>query len=133
MMRTALLNGAPFLDELASKGVRSIRRNAARVIEIIQDAGEHLDALSLLEQARDAWEPNIDRATVYRTLDLLKKLRLVDELDLMHLKGEKHFYEVKTRRDHVHLACFPSAAGLKSFPAWRWERLKSELASANGI
>jgi len=30
-----------------------------------------------------------------KTIELLKKLRLVDKLDLMHLQGEKH-YEVKT-------------------------------------
>jgi hypothetical protein len=33
---------------------------------------------------------------VYRTLELLKRLRLIDELDLMHLNGEKHFFEAKT-------------------------------------
>ena len=33
---------------------------------------------------------------MYRTIELLKKLWLIDELDLMHLHGEKHYYEVKT-------------------------------------
>src|SRR6185437_199119 len=41
----------------------------------------------------------VDRATVYRTVDMLKRHGLVDELDLMHLQGEKHYYEVRTRRD----------------------------------
>lgn len=92
------------LDELVSKGVRLTAQRRA-LVEVIQDASRHLDASSLLELARQR-EPNIDRATVYRTIELLKKLRLVDELDLMHLEGEKHYYEVKTKRDHVHLACF---------------------------
>ena len=52
-------------------------------------------------EKRDA---QIDRATVYRTLKLLKKLRLIDELDLMHSLVRKHFYEAKTTADHVHLA-----------------------------
>ena len=82
------------LDELISKGVRLTRQRRA-LIEVIQEAREHLDAGSLLELARKR-EPNLDRATVYRTIELLKKLRLVDELDLMHLEGEKHYYEVKT-------------------------------------
>jgi hypothetical protein len=59
---------------------------------------------ALLALARER-EPSIDRATVYRTIELLKKFRLVDDLDLMHLEGEKHYYEVKTRQDHLHLAC----------------------------
>src|SRR5271155_5202527 len=74
------------LDEVAARGIRLTPQRRA-LIQVIQDAREHLDAGSLLERARQR-EPNIDRATVYRTLELLKKLRLIDELDLMHLNGE---------------------------------------------
>ena len=99
-----LLQRRALLEELVSKGVRLTAQRRA-LIEVIQEASEHLDAASLLELARQR-EPNIDRATVYRTLELLKKLRLIDELDLMHLYGEKHYYEAKTERNHAHLACF---------------------------
>src|SRR6185295_13827294 len=92
------------LDELTSRGVR-ITAQRRVLAEVIQAASEHLDAESLLRLARQR-DPEIDRATVYRTLELLKKLRLIDELDLMHINGEKHYYEVKTRQDHIHLACF---------------------------
>jgi len=118
------------LEELAAKGVRLTAQRRA-VVETIQDAGEHLDASALLTQARIR-EPNIDRATVYRTIDLLKRLRLIDELDLMHLKGEKHFYEVKTRRDHVHLACF-QCGRIEEFSSIAFEKLKSELATQTGF
>ena len=84
-------------DELGSRGIRLTAQRRA-LVEAIQEAKEHLDAGSLLELARRR-EPNINRATVYRTIELLKKLRLIDEFDLMHLEGEKHYYEVKTRRD----------------------------------
>jgi Fur family transcriptional regulator, ferric uptake regulator len=118
------------LEELAAKGVRLTAQRRA-VVESIQDAGEHLDASALLTQARIR-QPNIDRATVYRTIDLLKRLRLIDELDLMHLKGEKHFYEVKTRRDHVHLACF-QCGRIEEFSSIAFEKLKSELATQTGF
>lgn len=101
------------------------------LVEAIQDAREHLDAGSLLELARKR-EPNIDRATVYRTLELLKKFRLIDELDLMHLDGEKHFYEVKTRRDHVHLACF-GCGKIEEFSTPIYDRLKSEISKQTGF
>jgi Fur family transcriptional regulator, ferric uptake regulator len=113
------------LDELASKGVRLTSQRRA-VIEVIQEAREHLDAGSLLELARKR-APNLDRATVYRTIELLKKLRLIDELDLMHLEGEKHYYEVKTRHDHVHLACF-RCGRIEEFSSPVFERLKAEIA-----
>ena len=41
---------------------------------------------------------------------MLKRLRLIDELDLMHISGERHYYEARTRRDHMHLACFDCGA-----------------------
>ena len=93
------------------------------VIEVIQEAKQHLDADSLLELARKR-QPNIDRATVYRTIDLLKRLRLIDELDLMHLEGEKHYYEVRTTRDHVHLACF-RCARIEEFSSTLFDQLKT--------
>ena len=61
------------LDELVSKGIRVTAQRRA-LIEVIQEAREHLDAGALLELARKR-EPNINRATVYRTIEILKKLR----------------------------------------------------------
>ncbi len=99
-----MLERHSLIEELHARGVRLTAQRRA-LIEVIQEAKAHLDAASLLALARQR-QPGIDRATVYRTIDLLKKLRLIDELDLMHLEGEKHYYEVKTRSDHLHLACF---------------------------
>src|ERR1700722_9931817 len=117
-------------DELVSKGIRLTQQRRA-LIEVIQEAKEHLDAGSLLELARKR-KPNIDRATVYRTIDLLKKLRLIDELDLMHLDGEKHYYEVKTKRDHVHLACF-RCGRIEEFSSPLFEGLKAEISKLAGF
>jgi Fur family ferric uptake transcriptional regulator len=127
---TPALERRALLDELTSKGVRLTAQRRA-LIEVIQDARDHLDAGSLLERARQR-EPNIDRATVYRTIELLKKMRLIDELDLMHLDGEKHYYEVKTRRDHVHLACF-RCGRIEEFTSPLFERLKAEISQAAGF
>jgi Fur family ferric uptake transcriptional regulator len=118
------------LDELAGKGIRLTAQRRA-LIEVIQEASEHLDAGTLLELARKR-EPNIDRATVYRTIELLKKFRLIDELDLMHLEGEKHFYEAKTKRDHVHLACF-RCGRIEEYSSPLFERLKAEISKEAGF
>lgn len=108
--------------------MRGIRITGQRkiLVETIQSASSHLDAAALLALARKR-DQTINRATVYRTLDLLKKLRLVDELDLMHLNGEKHFYEAKTTVDHVHLACF-QCGRIEEFTSPLFEQLKTEIS-----
>lgn len=92
------------LAELEERGYRLTNQRRI-LVEELQNAERHLDANELLERA-NARDASVNRATVYRTLDLLKKLGLVDELDLMHLHGERHYYEVRTGEDHIHLACF---------------------------
>lgn len=118
------------LDALPARGVRLTSQRRV-LIKTIQEAEEHLDAATLLRLARKQ-DPNIDRATVYRTLDLLKKLRLIDELDLMHLNGEKHYYEAKTVHDHMHLACF-ECGKIEEFTSAAFERLKQEIARETGF
>jgi Fur family ferric uptake transcriptional regulator len=118
------------LQELASRGVRLTAQRRA-LIGIIQEAEEHLDASSLLDLARRT-EPNINRATVYRTIGLLKTLGLIDELDLMHMEGEKHYYEVKPKRDHAHLACF-RCGRIEEFSSALFERVKAEISQQAGF
>jgi Fur family ferric uptake transcriptional regulator len=129
MTRPALERRA-LLDELITKGVRMTAQRRA-LIEVIQHAGRPLDAAALLELARKR-EPAIDRATVYRTIELLKKFRLVDELDLMHLEGEKHYYEVKTKQDHLHLACM-RCGRIEEYSSELFESLKAEIARQTGF
>lgn len=116
------------LNEIESRGIRLTAQRRA-LIATIQEANGHLDAASLLRLARER-DPNIDRATVYRTIELLKKLGIIDELDLMHLNGEKHYYEVKTRQDHLHLACF-GCGKILEYASPAFEQLKQEIAKAN--
>lgn len=118
------------LQELAS---RHIRLTAQRrlLIDVIQNADRHLDAAALLEAARRQ-DQGINRATVYRTLALLKRLALIDELDLMHLEGEKHFYEAKPKSDHLHLACF-RCGKIFEYASPAFERLKAEIAEQNSF
>lgn len=118
------------LDKLASKGVRVTAQRRA-LVEIIQDATEHLDAATILQKAQKR-ELGIHRATVYRTIDLLKKPRLIGELDLMHLNGEKRYYEVKTRRDHLRLACF-QCGWIEEFATPLFEQLNAEISRQSGF
>ena len=118
------------IRELVSRRMR-ITSQRRTLIQTIQEADRHLDAETLLQLARQR-DPQIDRATVYRTLALLKRLRLVDELDLMHLNGEKHYYEAKTRKDHVHLTCV-ECGRIEELAIPAFERLKHEIARKSGF
>lgn len=118
------------LEELAA---RRIRLTAQRrlLVDIIQNAERHLDAAALLEVARQR-DSRVNRATVYRTLSLLKRLALVDELDLMHLEGEKHFYEARRQTDHLHLACF-HCGKIFEYTSAMFEGLKREISDSSGF
>jgi Fur family ferric uptake transcriptional regulator len=116
------------LGKVEARGVRLTAQRRA-LIETIQGADVHLDAATLLVRARQL-DPHIDRATVYRTLDLLKRLGLIDELDLMHLNGERHHYEIKTKKDQVYWACF-RCGQIEEFDSATFQRLKREIAAQN--
>src|ERR1700723_1131931 len=118
------------MKELSARGVRMTSQRRV-LIGIIQDSPRHLDAARLLELARRQ-DAGIDRATVYRTLALLKGHGLIDELDLMHIEGEKHFYEAKTNRDHCHMACFRCGA-IMEYASASFEKLKAEMAAQSGF
>jgi Fur family ferric uptake transcriptional regulator len=118
------------MKELAARGVR-ITAQRRLLVSIIQDSPRHLDAATLLKAARQK-DPDVDRATVYRTIGLLKSLGLIDELDLMHLDGEKHYYEAKTSRDHCHMACFRCGA-IMEYASPSFEKLKQEMARQSGF
>ena len=118
------------MKELAARGVRMTSQRRL-LVGIIQDSPRHLDAATLLDLARKR-NPEIDRATVYRTLALLKDRGLIDELDLMHIQGEKHYYEAKTSRDHCHMACFRCGA-IMEYASSSFEKLKKEMVKQSGF
>jgi len=118
------------MKELVARGVR-ITAQRRLLVEIMQNSPRHLDAADLLEIAKKE-DPGIDRATVYRTIALLKNCGLIDELDLMHLQGEKHYYEAKTNRDHCHMACFRCGA-IMEYASPAFEKLKQEMAKEGGF
>jgi Fur family transcriptional regulator, ferric uptake regulator len=118
------------IEELIASGTR-ITAQRRLVVGIIQHSPRHLDAATLLETARKQ-DPGIDRATIYRTIALLKDRGLIDELDLMHLEGEKHYYEAKTNCDHSHMACFRCGA-IVEYASPSVEKLRREMAEQSGF
>jgi Fur family ferric uptake transcriptional regulator len=110
--------------QLAERGIRLTGPRRA-ILSVIETAAKHLDASQILRKARQV-DASVDRSTVYRTLGLLKRQGLIDELDLMHLKGEGHYYERKLGRDHIHMACL-RCGKITEFVSKTFESLKKQL------
>jgi len=53
-------------------------------------------------------------------------------LDLMHIEGEKHYYEAKTNRDHCHIACFRCGA-IMEYTSPSFEKLKKDIVKESGF
>ena len=108
-----------------SAGRRMTPQRAA-LLEIIQEASDHLDAEEIHRRARERGA-SLSISTVYRTLDLLKRLELVDEL---HLWDEHHHYESRTAQEHCHLIC-RRCGGVTELSGGVVEEMKA-LASRDG-
>jgi len=119
----------PITEKLRARGFRLTEKRKI-LLKILEEADHHLDAATLLERAKSRM--GIDRATVYRTLDLLKKEGLVDELDLLHLRGGMHYYEARTDHEHFHLACF-GCGQVEEVSTPLFEELKMQVARDKGF
>lgn len=84
-------------------GIR-LTRQRELLFELIHNSHRHLNADQLYELAKKR-DPKINRVTVYRTLKILKQEGLVDELDLLHVEGDQHYYETRLKREHAHVVC----------------------------
>ncbi|HZR66138.1 MAG TPA: Fur family transcriptional regulator [Terriglobales bacterium] len=110
---------------LAERGIRMTDQRRA-ILTVIETANKHLDAAQILRKAQKL-DPSVDRSTVYRTLGLLKRQGMIDELDLMHLNGEGHYYERKLGgRDHIHMACL-RCGKITEFVSGTFDSLKNQL------
>jgi Fur family ferric uptake transcriptional regulator len=111
--------------ELGARRIRLTRQRRV-VLQVMEGARQHLDAGEILELAQKM-DPDITRVTVYRTLELLKQHGLIDELDLLHLRGHRHFYESHGPRDHIHVACI-RCGRVREFESELYEDLKRQIA-----
>jgi Fur family transcriptional regulator, ferric uptake regulator len=112
---------------------RRIRLTKQRrvILQVMDSAEQHLDVDQILDRAQKL-DPEVHLVTVYRTIDLLKKEGLIDELDLLHLRGDRHYYETHGPRDHIHVACL-RCGKVREFESKLYEQLKEQIAQDCGI
>jgi Fe2+ or Zn2+ uptake regulation protein len=110
--------------QFAERGIRMTQQRRA-ILSVMETASKHLDVPQILRKAQKL-DATVDRSTVYRTLQLLKRHGLIDELDLMHINGEGHYYERKLNRDHIHMACL-RCGKISEFVSDIFEKLKGQV------
>ncbi len=90
-----------FKDSRKTLNKSGLRFTSQRTLILDTIRQGHLDADSIYLKAREK-KPRLSLSTVYRTLGILKKLGLVEEL---HLDELHHYYEAKPTVEHHHLVC----------------------------
>ncbi len=110
---------------LAERGIRMTKQRRV-ILQVMDDAEQHLDVDQILARAQKI-DSGVHLVTVYRTIDLLKKQGLIDELDLLHLRGDRHYYESHGPRDHIHVACL-RCGKVREFESRLYEQLKEQIA-----
>jgi Fur family ferric uptake transcriptional regulator len=71
------------------------------IVRALRHAGGHVSATQILDQVRDVY-PFVDASTVYRTLDVLKRMRLATSTDM---GGGDVVFEWRPEEPHHHLIC----------------------------
>jgi len=117
-----------FLDFLVRKRLKLTRQRQAVVELIFSDSG-HFEAEALVERLKIG-RTRVSRATVYRTLELLRECQLVEKLDF---GTPRSFYEhVPPGEHHDHLIC-TRCGNVIEFHNDRLEALQSEICSNFGF
>ncbi|MBA2396478.1 MAG: transcriptional repressor [Ktedonobacteraceae bacterium] len=87
-------------NELLRKRGYRLTPQRYMILSVIQEANEHLSVEQITERVQ-ARNPYVSLSTIYRTLELLKKLNLIHENHL----GEQTHYEAADGLAHHHLVC----------------------------
>jgi|SRR5579859_129913 len=87
-------------ERLRRQGLR-LTPQRQMILDVIEQAQEHLSAETICQRVQERY-PFVSLSTIYRTLELLKRLGLVREV---HLLGEQRFYESADGGAHHHLLC----------------------------
>ena len=99
------------------------------IFAALRHAGGHLTAAEIYEQVRLDY-PYVDISTIYRTLAVLKELRLVSETDMG--TGDTTYEWVRHQRRHHHLICRDCGA-VASLDHTYLEDLGAEILAESGF
>ena len=112
-------------DLLNEAGLRNTSQRQS-ILDIIRRGQGHLDADEIYQRARKK-QPRLSLSTVYRTLQTLKELGLLEEV---HLDETHHHYEIKASNEHHHLICL-DCGKIVEFECSTCMQMKKEVGQKN--
>src|SRR4030042_2287552 len=116
------------VSQILNSSSQRVTAQRTLLVELRRRSGGHVDADELYRRAKKK-NPRISLSTVYRNLQLFKKLELVDE---RHFDEEHHHYEVKSGEEHQHLLCIRCGTVVEfDYPASR--KFKKDVRKRYGF
>ncbi len=88
-----------YVERMRAQGYR-VTPQRQMILDVICEGGGHVPFDEILQRVQSR-APTLNRATVYRTLDFLCKLRLVVAIEL----SGQTYYEIAGEEPHHHLVC----------------------------
>ncbi len=116
-------------QRLATGGLR-VTPQRLLVLQVLEESDEHLDAEAIYARAQQR-DPNVSLATVYRTLNKLKELGLVEQRYFAR-DHKREYYEVAGRREHYHFTCLGCGRVIEVHTA-RIQQAKAEISRELGL
>ncbi len=98
------------------------------VIQTITSNQEHLTATAIYEKTHQD-QPNIGLVTIYRTLEILTRLKLICEL---HAGDNCRSYTISAPGHHHHLIC-SDCGKVVDFPSCKLEEAQQSLSRQTGF
>jgi Fur family ferric uptake transcriptional regulator len=99
------------------------------ILSALRHADGHLTAGDIFDQVRAGY-PYVDVSTVYRTLSVLKELRLVSETDMG--SGDTTYEWLRKQGRHHHLIC-RDCNGVASLDDGLLENLSTQVFADSGF
>ncbi len=100
------------------------------VLEILEFGGGHLDAEEIYRRAKER-DPRVSLSTVYRTLNVLKKMGLVESRYFAR-SHQREIFETAAAPEHYHFTCI-GCGKIIEFETPYVERLRLQLKSELGV
>lgn len=118
-----------FVEKLHAIGHR-LTPQRALVLKIIEESEGHVDAEAIWQRAREL-QGQINLATIYRTLSVLKEMGLVQQRYFAR-EHKREVYESTLKPEHYHFTCL-DCGEVVEFETARIQQARTELASEIGV
>ena len=115
------------VEELRARGMR-VTPQRAIIFKVIEELDGHITAEDIFQEVQQV-NPYISLATVYRTLELLKELKLVNQTNFGR---SQTYFALKDHGPHHHLVCMECGA-IEEFEDELFEPVRANLKEQFGF